>query len=192
VLEEIAMNAGRPVKGSKRDALTAGDTCASQPLRSASGACDGVDQTAPNAARIYDWLLGGKDNYQADREAARRLLLAGVPGLADDDRPAEIIQAITERIVPGSYLAISHVTADDITPGAQKAARAAYAGASVPVQPRSRAEVTRLLAGLDTVPPGITDVRAWHRPCARPAPPVLFWGGAARIPSPTGRPGRRT
>ncbi len=37
---------------------------------------DGFDQTAPNAARIYDWLLGGKDNYAADRQAGRRLLRA--------------------------------------------------------------------------------------------------------------------
>jgi S-adenosyl methyltransferase len=38
-----------------------------------------IDQRAPNAARIYDWLLGGHDNYDADRQAARRLLRA-VPG----------------------------------------------------------------------------------------------------------------
>ena len=35
----------------------------------------------PNVARIYDFLLGGKDNYAADREAAGRLLDA-VPGAA--------------------------------------------------------------------------------------------------------------
>lgn len=28
----------------------------------------------PSGARIYDYLLGGKDNYPADREAARKLL----------------------------------------------------------------------------------------------------------------------
>ncbi len=35
----------------------------------------------PNVARIYDVLLGGKDNFAADREAAGRLLDA-VPGAA--------------------------------------------------------------------------------------------------------------
>lgn len=35
--------------------------------------------TVPNVARIYDFLLGGKDNYAADRGAAQRLL-AAVPG----------------------------------------------------------------------------------------------------------------
>ena len=48
----------------------------------------GVDASVPNVARIYDYLLGGKDNFAADREAAQRLL-AGIPhmaGLVRDNR----------------------------------------------------------------------------------------------------------
>jgi len=41
----------------------------------------GLDVTVPNVARIYDHLLNGKDNFEADREAARRLLQA-VPDAA--------------------------------------------------------------------------------------------------------------
>jgi hypothetical protein len=37
---------------------------------------NGIDTTTPNVARIYDYLLGGKDNFAADREAARRLIKA--------------------------------------------------------------------------------------------------------------------
>jgi hypothetical protein len=33
-----------------------------------------VDPSIPNAARIYDYLLGGKDNFAADRAAADQLL----------------------------------------------------------------------------------------------------------------------
>lgn len=33
-----------------------------------------VDQSKPSAARIYDYLLGGKDNYAIDREAAEAVL----------------------------------------------------------------------------------------------------------------------
>ena len=32
------------------------------------------DASTPSIARIYDYLLGGKDNFAADREAAQRLL----------------------------------------------------------------------------------------------------------------------
>jgi hypothetical protein len=38
--------------------------------------------STPSIARIYDYLLGGKDNFAADREVAERLLAAG---RADDE-----------------------------------------------------------------------------------------------------------
>ncbi len=41
----------------------------------------GVDPTKPNAARIYNYLLGGKDNYEADRVVAQRML-----SIAPDNR----------------------------------------------------------------------------------------------------------
>jgi len=41
----------------------------------------GLDVTTANVARVYDCLLGGKDNFAADREAAAKLLDA-VPGAA--------------------------------------------------------------------------------------------------------------
>ena len=34
----------------------------------------GIDTARPNIARVYDYLLGGKDNFAADRELAGRLL----------------------------------------------------------------------------------------------------------------------
>jgi hypothetical protein len=48
----------------------------------------GIDTTTPNVARIYDFLLGGKDNFAADREAATRLLDASpdVAAIARDNR----------------------------------------------------------------------------------------------------------
>jgi len=48
----------------------------------------GIDTTTPNVARIYDYLLGGKDNFAADREAARQLLdaIPDVGAIARDNR----------------------------------------------------------------------------------------------------------
>lgn len=48
----------------------------------------GIDPTVPNVARIYDYMLGGKDHFVADREAADRLLTA-IPhfaGVVRDNR----------------------------------------------------------------------------------------------------------
>ncbi|MGD1223580.1 MULTISPECIES: SAM-dependent methyltransferase [Streptomyces] len=35
-----------------------------------------VDTSRPHPARVYDWWLGGKDNYPVDEELARRILAA--------------------------------------------------------------------------------------------------------------------
>ncbi|MFK4104531.1 SAM-dependent methyltransferase [Streptomyces sp. NPDC019531] len=35
-----------------------------------------IDTSKPHPARIYDYLLGGKDNYEVDREAGERLVAA--------------------------------------------------------------------------------------------------------------------
>ena len=36
----------------------------------------GFDTSVPHIARIYDYWLGGKDNFAADREAAERAMAA--------------------------------------------------------------------------------------------------------------------
>lgn len=46
-----------------------------------SSAARGVDPATPNVARIYDCLLGGKDNFAADRAAAQQLI-AAIPDIA--------------------------------------------------------------------------------------------------------------
>jgi hypothetical protein len=44
-----------------------------------------IDTTCPNVARIYDYLLGGKDNYAVDRQAASAIVQL-VPTAAIDAR----------------------------------------------------------------------------------------------------------
>jgi O-methyltransferase involved in polyketide biosynthesis len=41
-----------------------------------------IDTTKPNIARVYDYLLGGKDNFAADREQAQQLL-SMMPGMRE-------------------------------------------------------------------------------------------------------------
>lgn len=47
-----------------------------------------LDITVPNAARIYDYLLGGKDHFDADRKAADHLisLVPAVPAQVRENR----------------------------------------------------------------------------------------------------------
>ncbi|MFE0510329.1 SAM-dependent methyltransferase [Streptomyces sp. NPDC058964] len=45
-----------------------GDAGGAQPLE--------TDASKPHPARMYDYFLGGKDNYEVDREAAERMIVA--------------------------------------------------------------------------------------------------------------------
>ena len=58
-------------------------------------AARGLDVTVPNVARIYDFILGGKDNFDADRAAAAQLL-AVIPG---GSGPARMNRAFLGRVV---------------------------------------------------------------------------------------------
>jgi hypothetical protein len=55
----------------------------------------GVDQTVPSAARMYDYYLGGKDNYAVDRQAAVEILrvVPDGPALARANR-AFLVRAV--------------------------------------------------------------------------------------------------
>jgi hypothetical protein len=41
-----------------------------------------IDTTVPNVARVWNYLVGGRDNFEADRQAARQLI-AVAPVMAD-------------------------------------------------------------------------------------------------------------
>src|SRR6266702_242433 len=46
------------------------------------GGSFGFDVTVAHPARVYNYLLGGKDNFEADREAARQMIAGGAKVLA--------------------------------------------------------------------------------------------------------------
>ena len=51
-------------------------------------AAQGIDTTRPHPARVYDWYLGGKDNYPVDEQLARRIteIDGGAPRAARANR----------------------------------------------------------------------------------------------------------
>jgi len=256
------------------------------------------DVSVPNVARIYDYLLGGKDNYQADRDAAEQLLtvlpeaelacrqnrrflervvrflvgqcgirqiidigtglptqgnvhqvaqeeapatrvvyadydrvvvrhaeallarnervavvhadlrtprelithrdmrklidfgqpvavliLATLHFIADHEQPDEIIALLRSTLAPGSYLALSHITAEDVHPADSKAAQEIYASASAQAIPRTREEILRFFDDMELVPPGLVNISAWPAAVVQHAPELsklLMYGGVAR------------
>jgi len=267
----------------------------SQPNRGPGG----IDTRTPNIARIYDYLLGGKDNFAADRAAAQRLMaavpdmagivrdnrafigrvvryLAGEAGIRqfldlggglpaqlnvhemaqrtapgarvvyvdndpvvwshgqallasgdqvamvcadlrkpydvlghpevlrlidlaqpvavicactlhfvpDQDEPYRVIAEYRDRLVPGSYLAITHGTREEDPDGMVDAVISVYRQASAQLHVRSLPDIQRFFDGFDLLDPGVVWMAEWRPdPGIPPAGRIRsLRGGVARRP----------
>ncbi len=116
------------------------------------------------------------------------LLVAVLHHLQDEDAPAEIVRRLTAALPSGSYLVLSHVTAD-FAPEEWEAARSVYREhrATSLIRPRPRARIAGLLDGLEPVDPGLRLVHKWRPDAGAPDPsltPALVscYGAVARVP----------
>jgi S-adenosyl methyltransferase len=116
------------------------------------------------------------------------LLVAVLHFIEDHEDPWAVANCYKDMMAPGSFLVISHVTADHLSPGAAQQAQTVYDGASAPGVARTRQQIARFLAGLDMVAPGLVKVSAWRPGHVGPAPgPAVFYAGIGHKTSP-GRP----
>jgi hypothetical protein len=63
-------------------------------------AIGGIDSSVPHSARIWNYWLGGKDNYPVDREAGDRYR-ALAPGIVEMARSSRVFLARTVRFLAG-------------------------------------------------------------------------------------------
>jgi hypothetical protein len=83
------------------------------------------------------------------------------------------------HMVPGSYLVLSHSTADFLSPEQAKVIDDEYAESNAPIYLRDRQEVTRFFDGLGLLEPGVTDVAAWRSGPGVAQTPMVY-GGVGR------------
>jgi S-adenosyl methyltransferase len=96
------------------------------------------------------------------------LLVSILHFLADADDPAAIIGELLAPFPAGSYVALTHVTAD-ATAQVRAAARV-YDAATTRMFVRSREEVAALVPGLDVVKPGLVWTPQWRPEPGEQAP----------------------
>ena len=111
----------------------------------------GFDPSRPNPARIYDYLLGGKDNFAADRQAAaeltRALPDAAQVARANRDFLAAAVQYVASRGI-GQYVDVG--AGLPTPPNVHQCARAAVPGARVAYIDNDQVVVTHARALLAT------------------------------------------
>ena len=109
-------------------------------------------------------------------------LLALLHFLPDDEDPYGIVRALVEALPPGSFLLLSHGTADQ-HPEWKGKIEAAYEKGAIPLRLRTRTEVEPFFEGLELVAPGLVSATEWYREGPAPAPERSgFYVGVARVP----------
>ncbi|GAB3256595.1 SAM-dependent methyltransferase [Kineosporia babensis] len=120
---------------------------------------------------------------QLDLERPVALMLIAVMMLiGEEEGPQASVARLREALPSGSYLAITHPTADFDPPVVAEVTDAARASGMTFV-PRSKAEVQAFFGDWELIEPGLVPVRAW-----RPDGPVenpesaWYWAGIAKKP----------
>jgi hypothetical protein len=111
------------------------------------------------------------------------LLIAILHFITDSEDPAGIVAAFRDALPAGSYLALSHGTADLHSKAAASAAAAVYDRASAPLVLRPRTRIGAFFDGFEQVEPGLVQVPLWRPDTGRPLgdlSKIAIYGGVGR------------
>src|SRR6202042_770443 len=95
------------------------------------------------------------------------LMTAVLQFVADGSDPWGLVARYVQAVVPGSYLALSHITGDKMPARSVQTGVEIYEAATERAHPRTKAEIERFFQGLELVPPypgaapGLANVGQW-------------------------------
>jgi hypothetical protein len=139
---------------------------------------DGIEATHGDLREPYGIFASPELERLIDfSQPVGMLFVAVLHFIPSEDDPESTVRAFSKYLVPGSYLALSHVTSDGSDPSVISAIEGVYKTASAPAVFRTADQIRALFAGLDLIPPGVVDVTSWpwrrSAPVQRPALRVL-------------------
>jgi len=108
------------------------------------------------------------------------LMVAVLHFIPESDRPEELIAHFRDAVVPGSYLVVSHGTAENQPATAARLAQVYQSATDQPTY-RSRSRVRELFEGWELVDPGVVWVPQWRPDWpddAEGGPTVMRWAAA--------------
>lgn len=115
-------------------------------------------------ADVHDWeeILRKAANI-LDFERPVALMLLGIMNYVLDDEVAyRIVSGLVDALPSGSYLAMSHPTAEVHAEAIEESVRYYNASGAPPIKTRSRAELTRFFDGLELIDPGVVSCSMWR------------------------------
>ncbi|MEV6023235.1 SAM-dependent methyltransferase [Streptomyces sp. NPDC052036] len=135
-------------------------------LRSTSG---GVTEYLQADVRDPDAIIEGAKRVLNFDQPVALSLVALLHFVSDEDGAHALVHRLLSVLPSGSYLMMTHATAD-FTPEESAAATEKLKAAGVTLALRSRDEFGRFFHGLDLVEPGVEVVHKWHPELGEPIP----------------------
>jgi hypothetical protein len=128
-------------------------------------------------------ILGYADSTLDFTKPVGLLLLGILHNVGDQYDPRSIVRKLVQAIPAGSYLAISHLTADIYPEVADFAAALNERQLDAPLVLRDHAQVSSFFDGLDLVEPGVVQISKWRPQTELESKAAAgLWGGVARKP----------
>ncbi|MEV8034638.1 SAM-dependent methyltransferase [Streptomyces sp. NPDC086182] len=129
----------------------------------------GVTEYLQADVRDPDAILDGARKVLDFGRPVALSLVALLHFVSDADGAYALVDRLLSELPSGSYLMVTHATAD-FTPEESAAAIAKLKAAGVTLALRSREEFLRFFDGLDLVEPGAAVVHEWHPELGEPVP----------------------
>jgi nucleotide-binding universal stress UspA family protein len=133
------------------------------------GTDEGATEYLQADVRDPDAILEGARKVLDFTRPVALSLIALLHFVSDEDGAHDLVRRLLAALPSGSYLVITHATAD-FTPEESKAATEKLRAAGVTLALRSREEFTRFFDGLDLVEPGVEVPHRWHPELGEPVP----------------------
>ncbi|PNG16701.1 SAM-dependent methyltransferase, partial [Streptomyces cahuitamycinicus] len=125
------------------------------------GTDEGATEYLQADVRDPDAILEGARKVLDLTRPVALSLVALLHFVSDEDGAHDLVRQLLAELPSGSYLVMTHATAD-FTPEESKAATEKLRAAGVTLALRSREEFTRFFDGLDLVEPGVEVPHRWH------------------------------
>jgi S-adenosyl methyltransferase len=121
-----------------------------------------------------------------DQSKPIALSLNAVIHFLSDDEAYDVVRSLTAPLVPGSYVAMTHLTFDYDREAVEEMA-SLYSSSTAPLLPRTGEEIARFFTGLEIIDPGIIGISEWRPdpatdPESPPAELIHTYGVLARVP----------
>ncbi|NJP49508.1 SAM-dependent methyltransferase [Streptomyces sp. SBST2-5] len=133
------------------------------------GTDEGATEYLQADVRDPDTILAGARKILDFERPIALSLIALLHFVPDEDGAHELVARLVSALPSGSYLVVSHATAD-FTPEESREATDKMKSAGVTLALRSREEFARFFTGLELVDPGIEVPHRWHPELGDPVP----------------------